>query len=244
MRPQWEAGVGSGGQVKAAAAFPKENNPSSVFSSFSFAFSHLYFSYTPFHLPASPLILSLVHLSFLSTPPMLITDAWHVCNGHTRDICRPLCVLMCPFITGLNVKSIHGVHLMTTVPVCLCVAVSLYVVKFAVFQHLIVFVCFWVLSLLRRSFWKACVKAVKSLVPQHFCQSTRSHAQTLVLPIKPFSALFHPSATAVLGDTDRERNFRPRRNFVYVCVHGSPQEIGRGCHSRCLCPEQLTTKML
>lgn len=54
MRPQWETGVGSGGQVKAAAAFPKENNPSSVFSSFSFAFSHLYFSYTPFHLPASP----------------------------------------------------------------------------------------------------------------------------------------------------------------------------------------------
>lgn len=145
MRPQWETGVGSGGQVKAAAAFPKENNPSSVFSSFSFAFSHLYFSYTPFHLPASP------SCFLLCTYPSSAHPHAHY-RRLTQHICRPLCVLMCPFITGLNVKSIHGVHLMTAVPVCLCVAVSLYVVKFAVFQHLIVFVCFWVLSLLRRSF--------------------------------------------------------------------------------------------
>lgn len=218
---------------------PKRTTPPQFFLLFLFLL--------PFHI-----LISLTHLSISLPPPscfLLCTyPSSALPHAHyrrlTQHMCRPLCVLMCPFITGLNVKSIHWVHLMTAVPVCLCVAVLLYVVKFAVFQHLIVFVCFWVLSLLRRSFWKACVKAVKSLVPQHFCQSTRSHAQTLVLPIKPFSALFHPSATAVLGDTDRERNFRPRGNFVYVCVHGSPQEIGRGCHSRCLCPEQLTTKML
>lgn len=119
-----------------------------------------------------------------------------------------------------------------------CLYAYIYLVKFAVFQYLIVFVCFWVLSLLRRSFWKACVKAVKSLVPQHFCQSTHSHAQTLVLPIKPFSALFHPSATAVLGDTDRERNFRLR-----LCVRawltsgdwtGLPQQMSlpRATHNK------------
>lgn len=91
MRPQWEAGVGSGGQVKAAAAFPKENNPSSVFSSFSFsfAFSHSYFSYTPFHLPASPLMLSLVHLSFLSTPP---------CSLQTPDTAH-VPSFVCPYVS-------------------------------------------------------------------------------------------------------------------------------------------------
>lgn len=44
----------------------------------------------------------------------------------------------------------------------------------------------------------------------------------------------------MLGDTDRERNLRPHANFV--CVSDSPQEIKLGCHSRCLRPEQLTTK--
>lgn len=147
MRPQWEAGVGSGGQVKAAAAFPKEKNPSSVFSSFSFFF-------LSFHI-----FISLTHLSISLPPPscflLCIYPSSALPHPHyrrlTQHMRRPLCVLTCPFITGLNVKSIHGVHLMTAVPVCLCVAVSLYVVKFAVFQYLIVFVCFWVLSLLRRS---------------------------------------------------------------------------------------------
>lgn len=145
-----EASVGGrGGEWwagESSCSFPQREQP---LLSFFFFFFCLFTSLFLLHTFPSPCL-----------PPHTFSCALilpqHSPHAHyrrlTQHICRPLCVLMCPFITGLNVKSIHGVHLMTTVPVCLCVAVSLYVVKFAVFQHLIVFVCFWVLSLLRRSF--------------------------------------------------------------------------------------------
>lgn len=145
-----EASVGDrGGEWwagESSCSFPQREQP---------LLSFFFFFLLPFHI-----FISLTHLSISLPPPHAFSCALilpqHSPHAHyrrlTQHICRPLCVLMCPFITGLNVKSIHGVHLMTAVPVCLCVAVSLYVVKFAVFQHLIVFVCFWVLSLLRRSF--------------------------------------------------------------------------------------------
>lgn len=115
---------GDGGQVRAAASFSKEKKPSSspTLSTLLHSFSHLYFSYPPFHLSTPPthafstaLILSPLWLSLsLCIPP---SSLWTPDTAHVQSF-----VWWCPFITGLNGKSIYRaeVHLMTAVPLCRC----------------------------------------------------------------------------------------------------------------------------
>lgn len=96
MRPQWEAGVRSGGQVKTAAAFPQKDPPPHTLP-FHIFISLTHFSISCMRPPPAfsrALILSLAP-SFFSTPP---SDAAHV---HSF-------VWQFPFITGLNGKSIYG----------------------------------------------------------------------------------------------------------------------------------------
>lgn len=136
---------------------------------------------------------------------------------------------------------------------CLCVWTYGYI--WLTLLHLFftcAYVCvFWgVWGVLRRIFESSSIglresnekPATPTLVPIR--SHTHTHINISPANLSFFCAVFHHSATAVPGDTDRERNFRPHGNLVYVCVYDSGDwfQIELGCHSRCLCPEQLTTK--
>lgn len=112
-RPQWEGGR----QVKAAAAFTKEKpqHPPNISSLLSTSLFVIYLSILLCLPPAlSGALLSSLVLAFssLSTPPSSL---------RTPDTAHVQCfVWQCPFITGLNGKSICNaeVHLMAVEPAC------------------------------------------------------------------------------------------------------------------------------
>ena len=231
MRPQWEGGWASRRgwccRWEQLQLFPKRKpppqppsliSPSLLLRSLLFLSSTFPSSCNPQH---QPRFLSFSPpLSFLSTPPSSLRtpDTAHV----QSFVCR------CPFYYRVKwQKSIYGggspfddcgawLQMNMNVLVCLFYCVS---------------ACWVYLRGYLKAARFACVKAMKSLLPPtlvpicshthtctHMHAHTHIHTQTLVLPICPFCAVFHPSATAVPGDTDRERNFRPHGNFVCVSV--------------------------
>lgn len=136
-----------------------------------FAFSHLYFSYTPFHLvhaPPSCFLLCTYPFSgslFLQHSPILITDA-------RRSTCSLLCVAV-SFYYWVKWQ----IHIWSTSPfddssayMLICVAIWVYLVKFAIFY--LVSVCvLWDVEFIKEG-------PLKSL-----CESSEKPGTSTILPI-------------------------------------------------------------
>lgn len=139
-----EGGGGGAGESSCSFSQRETSTPPSTLHSFS----HLYFSYPPFHLaaPLPPPCFFFLSPLFPQHSPILITDAWH-------STCSVLCVAVPFFITGLNrqnpymeQKSIWWLHcLCADVHGCFWLCLSDY------FSH-VPFVCFGMLGVLRGVF--------------------------------------------------------------------------------------------